>query len=184
MYGFILSELKKYVTAKHGDPAWKSLMKEAGLGTKIYLATQEYPDSEVITLVNTAAKLAGKPVPTLLEDFGQFMVPTMMSTYRVAIKPQWRTMDLLEHVEEQIHQVVRRKNPNAKPPVLKCARISPSEVVITYGSHRKMCAVAKGIARGVAKHYRESIVITETSCMLKGGANCTMSIKLMKGMTR
>ena len=67
----------------------------------------------------------------------------------------------------------------AKPPELKVSRTSPNEAVINYTSARKMCSVAKGITKGVAKHYNERILIIETTCMLRGNQACNMSVRLV-----
>lgn len=177
MHGIIFSELKKFVDGKLGPDSWTKLMKESGLKAKVYLSTQEYPDAEINLLVSTASRLTGKNPQAILEEFGEFIVPDLVNIYGSLIKPAWRTLDLIEHTEETIHKVVRIKNPGAHPPELKCTRPSPKEVVITYNSARKMCAVAKGIARGIAKHYREQIMIHESSCMLRGNAVCILSIR-------
>jgi len=49
-------------------------------------------------------------------------------------------------------------------------------VVITYTSPRKMCAVAKGIIRGVAAHYQEQVTVDEPQCMLRGDAACVLHV--------
>jgi predicted hydrocarbon binding protein len=43
-----------------------------------------------------------------------------------------------------------------------------------------MCAVAKGIVRGVAKHHGESVTITEAECMLTGGKECRLAVRLIR----
>jgi predicted hydrocarbon binding protein len=52
-------------------------------------------------------------------------------------------------------------------------------VVVIYESERKMCALAKGIARGVARHYGERIELNELTCMLAGKPSCTIAVKLL-----
>lgn len=180
MHGIIFSELKKYVDTKLGGNAWSNLQKESRVGAKTYLAIQEYPDQEAVSLVSTASRITGKSVPAILEDFGEFIAPDLIGMYKGLIKPGWKTIDLIKNTEETIHKIVRLKNPGAKPAELKCSSPSPDEVVITYSSPRKMCSVAKGIAKGVAKHYNERILISEPACMLKGSPSCKISIKLMK----
>ena len=44
---------------------------------------------------------------------------------------------------------------------------------------RKLCSVAKGIVRGVAAHYQEPVSITEGSCMLRGGRECQILVRVM-----
>ena len=42
-----------------------------------------------------------------------------------------------------------------------------------------MCSVAKGIAKGVANHYKEKVLVSEGLCMNKGAASCKISVKLV-----
>jgi hypothetical protein len=178
MHGIVHAELQKFVIARHGRPAWQELLKLAGLGTKTYLTSQQYPDADIAALVTHAATMTGKPASDLLEEFGEFIAPDLIDMYRPILKPEWRTLDLLEHTEATIHSVVRLRNPGAAPPQLRCRRTAPAEVHLSYDSDRKMCAVARGIVRGVAKHFGESVTIVESACMHRGAPSCEISIKL------
>jgi predicted hydrocarbon binding protein len=176
MHGIVFSELQKYVCQNLGQPAWSNLLNEAGLRGKVYLPITEYPDQEIVALVGTASRLTGRAADEILEDFGEFIAPDLMSMYRALVRPEWKTLDLLEHIEETIHAVVRVKNPGARPPELRVSRLSDSRLVITYSSSRKMCALAIGIIRGLGKHYGESILIQQTRCMLKGAPTCEIEV--------
>ena len=179
MHGIIHTELKRYVTTKLGAEQWTKLLAAAGLSDKIYVVGGSYPDAELVALVTAGAQATKLPADALLEDFGDFIVPTLLETYRPYIDKRWRTLDLLENTENTIHRVVRQRNPGAAPPHLKVTRPSKNEVVITYASPRKLCAVAKGITRGVAKHYGERIEITELGCMNAGAAVCEIRVRLL-----
>src|SRR3989449_11610799 len=74
----------------------------------------------------------------------------------------------------------RLRNAGARPPLLRCARPTAEEVVITYTSPRRLCALARGIIRGVARHYGEPVTITETTCMHRGAEACTISIRVQE----
>jgi predicted hydrocarbon binding protein len=39
-----------------------------------------------------------------------------------------------------------------------------------------LCAVARGIVRGVAKHFGESVSITDRACMHRGDAECVIVV--------
>ena len=86
----------------------------------------------------------------------------------------WKTLDVLEHTEGTIHRVVRLRHEGAAPPRLKAERTEPNEVVLTYDSPRKLCAVARGIGRGVAKKMQELITIREPRCMHRGDPACVI----------
>ncbi len=87
---------------------------------------------------------------------------------------------MIEHTEETIHRVVRMRQPGAAPPRLHVERKSPDEVVLTYDSPRRLCAVARGITRGVAKKFEERITITDRACMLSGASKCLISFRLAR----
>lgn len=177
MHGIIFAQLNSFVVSKFGQESWTKILKESGLGDRIYMATTTYPDEEIVKIVTGASSVLGKDANSILEAFGQFLVPGLMRIYGSLVKPNWKTLDLLEHVEETIHAVVRARNPGADPPALECTRVSEREVQIVYRSKRKMCAFAKGMVTGVSEHFKEIVSIAETACMHKGAANCTIVVR-------
>jgi len=96
--------------------------------------------------------------------------------YKNLINPEWGTLDLVENIEDTIHNVVRLQNPGADPPALQCQRTATNEVMVVYKSKRKFCRLAIGIIKGLAKYYQESISISESSCMLTDDSECKISI--------
>jgi len=179
MHGVVFLELRKFVGARLGEGAWDDVIRQSGLGSSIYLAVKNYPDAEALKLVETACSLTGRPSADLLEDFGEFIVPDLLQFYGSQLDPAWKTLDVIENTEETIHKVVRRRNPGAKPPQLRCERPSPEEVVVRYTSARRMCALAKGICRGLAAHFGERVAISESACMLAGAPECRISVQRM-----
>ena len=87
-------------------------------------------------MVMAACAMTGLPVSPVLEDFGQFIVPSLMRMYGHLLKPEWRAIDVIDHTEGTVHAVVRVRNPEAKPPRLKTQRLSPDEVLLAYTSPR------------------------------------------------
>lgn len=175
-HGIIFAELKKYVVARLGGQAWNDLLEAAGLGQRIYLPSEAYPDEELVALVSTASRITGKPAQALLEDYGEFIAGDLVTLYRAQIDPAWRTLDLIEHTEQLIHRQVRLKIPGARPPELEALREGPDKVRLVYRSRRQLCGVAKGIARGIARHYQEDVTVTEDQCMLRGDKTCDILV--------
>lgn len=175
MHGIIHSQLKKFVELNHGADAWKAVLDEAGLGGKLYLANSVYADEEATAIVAAASKLTGAPAADILESFGEFLVPALMTTYRALIKSSWTTIDMLMWTEDTIHKAVRIKEPGAAPPRLRFQQTGPNTLKFFYDSPRRMAPVAKGIIKGVAKHYGESVDIQE----IKGaGGSSEMKITI------
>jgi hypothetical protein len=178
MHGIILSELQRYGRGKLGVTGWQKLLAEAGLSGRNYMVNAAYPDREIAALVSGAVRVTGLPRATLLEDFGRFIAPTLMMVYKSLLDPGWKTLDLIEHTEESIHTVLRARDDAAEPPHLSVRRDGPRVAVLTYRSHRRLCAVAKGIAHGVAAHYGERLSITEEACMAGGAPACTLRLQV------
>ena len=178
MTGAIFLELKKYVDSKFGGNTWTNLLASAGLAEKEYSILSEYPDGDAMALVSAAVKATGQSAADILEDFGAFIAPDLLDMFWGAIQPVWKTLDVIEHTEGTIHSVVRLKNPGARPPELQVTRPKTDEVIIDYRSPRRLCALARGIARGLAGHFKETVVIAEAECMHRGDARCLISVRL------
>lgn len=180
MHGIIHAELQRFVQQNYGHEAWHAMLKRAGLEAEVYTPLQAYPDSHIVALVQAAVAMTNVEASKILEAFGEFLVPTYLGVYGSLVKREWRTLDLLEHTEETIHTVVRSRQKGALPPKLKVRRTSNREVLITYNSERRLCAVARGIVRGIADHFQEQVRVTDIRCMHSGDPVCVISVALKR----
>jgi predicted hydrocarbon binding protein len=177
VHGIVFGELKQYVNHSMGTQAWNELLESAGLGRRLYLAVQEYPDAEMGAILGAASKRTGLPPNEILHAFGDFIGPHLMKMYRMYIQPEWKTLDVIEHTEERIHRMVRRDHAGARPPYLSTTRRSENEIVVHYSSARRLCALARGIAQGIARHYDETVEIRDLTCMLAGASTCEILLR-------
>lgn len=177
MHGIIHLELQKFVVSAYGTEAWQALLSQAGLTNEIFTPLNVYPDEQIFALVGAAERMTGIAAVNLLEAFGEYLVPRYIALYGKLLKPEWRTLDVIDSTEQTIHRVVRMRQPGAEPPRLRTERTSPNEVVLTYDSTRKLCAVARGIARGLAKQFQETLTIDEERCMHRGDPACVIRFR-------
>jgi tRNA A-37 threonylcarbamoyl transferase component Bud32/predicted hydrocarbon binding protein len=176
MHGIIFLQFQKFAQRQRGITHWESLLREAQLPPKSYSPARAYPDEEMLALVGAASRLLDRPACAVLEAFGEFVAPELLRLYGKLIKPEWKTLDLIENTEKLIHTAVRVGNPGAQPPVLDCIRSTCDELQLLYSSDRQLCSVAKGIIKGVARHYGETVRITEDACMLRGDPLCALQV--------
>ena len=179
MLGVIFFVLQNHMEKRLGPSSWGRVVSLAKLPANTYSPVAEYPDSEAMALLASASQLAGEPLGEFLGEFGEALAPELLAMYPGLVQPEWKTLDLVVNAEEVIHSVVRRRNPLAKPPVLRCARYSADAVQVVYASPRKLCQIAKGIIRGIARHYQEEVSITDESCMNDGDPFCAIQVKLV-----
>jgi Haem-NO-binding len=177
MHGLIFAELKKFSDERLGPDAWDELLAKAGLGGRMFLTIQSYSDADAVAIVKAACLRTGMGLDALLQHFGEFIAPNLLRSYAHLLDREWRTLDVLENTEQTIHRVVRLRNPGASPPELRTERPGPDHLIVVYGSARKMCGIAKGIVRGLARHFGETVAIDEPACMHSGAPQCRISVR-------
>jgi hypothetical protein len=159
MHGTILTLLKRYVQTQYDHSTWVRLMELSGLEQVEFNHKTVYPDEHIYALVGHAAEMTGLSAGELHEKFGEYLVPDLMYMYQKLLKPEWKTLDMLENTELTMHNKVRQEHSENSPPVLDVSRLGPNELMIDYVSPRRMGGLAVGIVRGLAVYYDEADVI-------------------------
>jgi tRNA A-37 threonylcarbamoyl transferase component Bud32/predicted hydrocarbon binding protein len=178
VHGLIFFYIQKFADeAAKGNTSWDAVRSSVTTSTNKYLPSGVYPDADAVQLLQSIAQSAGRTLPKILEQFGEFLAPHLVRVAGTHIDPSWRTLDLIENTESIIHAMIRSANPGAAPPVLETVRQSPNELHLVYSSARRLCPLALGLMRGMAKHYGEEISIEEPSCMLRGDPFCSFVVQ-------
>jgi tRNA A-37 threonylcarbamoyl transferase component Bud32 len=178
VHGLIFFYLQKFAdVAAAGSTSWKGVRSSVTTTASKFLPSGTYPDADAVAILTTIADTTGRPLPSILEEFGQFLAPHLVKVAGPVVDPAWRTLDLIEHTEAIIHAMIRSTTPGAAPPVLETVRQGPDELHLVYSSARRLCPLAIGLMRGIAGHYGETIRIEEPSCLLRGDPFCSFVIE-------
>ncbi len=177
MHGLIFLELKKFVDARLGEIAWSEILGQTGLEGREYLPVRQHGDAEAASLMAEVGARTGLDHDALLQQLGEFMAPDLLRMYGSLLRREWRTLDVLEHAHTTIDRVMRARNPAVSAIAMSGERLGPDELALTYASPRRMCALAKGIVRGLAAHFRERVRIEETACMHRGAPHCRLRVE-------
>ncbi|HVK18857.1 MAG TPA: protein kinase [Fimbriiglobus sp.] len=177
MHGVIFLYLHQFARKQAGEPAWQDWLHDAGLSRISFSPVQDYPDSAAVSLIEAAGRALGKPTTEVLEQFGEFVAPEFLRLYSSLIHPEWKTIEVISNTEELIHATVRMRNPGARPPMLQCLRTGDDEIRVVYSSPLRLCALARGIVRGMARHYGETIEVQDEACMLRGDPFCALLVQ-------
>ncbi len=175
MQGILLAELQQYIDDKWSDATWHALLEEAGLTGKVYSAEGTYPDEDLVAIVRAVPAITPVPLSALAEDFGAHVAPALLRRYGELLQPEWRTLDVLSNVES-IYLATSASLFGEAAAVLRGARDPGGAVTLTYASHRRLCALLRGIARGVGAHFGEALRIDERACMHRGAKACEILI--------
>lgn len=155
IHGSMFFLLSEFITDRFGNKTWLELTKKAGVESSYDMHTN-YPASEMFLLIKMAADHAELTENVIKEQFGEHLVPRLLTLYKSHINPEWKTFEMLENTELVMHKAVRKQENDANPPVLNVSRIHDKLLIIDYYSKRKMASLATGIIRGIAKFYNES----------------------------
>ena len=183
MHGLIFFFLQKFLlgtTTPDGSPSGGTVGRRTTAASPTatrYLPSGVYPDDGAVAMLQSVADTTGEPLGDVVERFGEFLAPHLFKVAGTTVDPTWKVLDLVEQTDRIIHSMIRIKNPGAKPPALETVRVDPQELHLVYASSRRLCRLARGLIRGMARHLGELVEIEETSCMLHGDPFCTFVIR-------
>jgi hypothetical protein len=172
MLGMIYCWLQEFATEKADPETWKALHEKAQLQSHLYFSTKSYPDENFLDLIEAGSEYLNTPVPQLVEEFGIFLVPRLRKIYGHLIRPDWKIAELLENVNEGIHEVVCSVAPDATPPKLLYTQEADKRLKLVYASKRKLCWLVLGLLKGFAKSFQQDVEITHDGCVHKGASQC------------
>ncbi|WP_210461976.1 heme NO-binding domain-containing protein [Rufibacter roseolus] len=162
MHGSIFVLLKRFVEGTYDYSTWVRLLEKVGVEHASYQMQGMYPTDELFAIVHQASEDTGIPAYELMEQYGEFLVPDLLLVYKKYIKPEWRTYEMLLNTEKSMHGAVKKEDSRTSPPKLLVTQQGENRLVIDYYSKRRMCGVAVGIIKGIAKYYGESDMVTVT----------------------
>lgn len=184
MEGIILLGLRRYVCEVFGEPVWRRVQSRTGLTDRIYLPLQRYPDHEIHELVGAVSKEIGLGSGSLLEDFGQHLMPEMIRMYSPLIDSDWNLIDMISNTNILFQRLSKVKKSTAGlNDIFDGSRLSNSEGMLLYSGPKDLCFLVKGMLRGFALYRNEIAAISELKCMGLGGTQCEMRVRSVARMS-
>lgn len=179
MKGVIFNLLQDVVGRQFGEKTWEDLL-DASHASGTYTSLGNYPDAEMIALVGAASKALGKPADEILRWFGTSALPLLAERYPIFFEGHTSTRAFLLTLNDVIHKEVRKLYPGADVPHFEYDTRSDRELVMTYTSARKLCALAEGFIASAAAHFGETATIRQSECMNAGAARCVFHLTFDK----
>jgi hypothetical protein len=177
--GIVFNLLEESVRRAFGEDAWDDLLDRAQVDGA-YTAIGNYPDAEVVKLVVAASEKLGKSPDEVLLWFGESAMPLLFAKYPVFFVHHVTSVSFLMTVNDVIHKEVKKVYPGAEAPSFGLDRRGDHELVMTYSSARRLCALAEGFIRGAAAHFGEEAAIRQSECMSRGGDRCVLHVTFQR----
>jgi predicted hydrocarbon binding protein len=173
MHASILTSIGDYARAKCSPTASAAL--EDLLPHSSIVPFRVHPDVQAMAALALVANADRRPVAAVLESYGRFFVKWAEPVYPAAFDaPDARS--LFKGIE-RVHAIARDVTRGAMPPDIAVEEPSPDRLALVYASPRGLCAIVRGMIRGVADRYREPIAFEETACMCEGAPACRFELR-------
>ena len=98
MHGLIFFYIQKFAdSAVVGATSWSRLRSTVTTSHEKYLPSGVYPDADAVHLLDSIAQSAHRPLPVIVERFGEFLAPHLVKIAGKHIDPSLTALDLIEH---------------------------------------------------------------------------------------
>ncbi|PYG87273.1 methyl-accepting chemotaxis protein [Ruminiclostridium sufflavum DSM 19573] len=160
MKGTVVTNWLKSMETLYGQEiVEKALKNNCWPESRIINPKENIEDPLIFSIINSAAKLVGKPVEEVWREIGQSNIVSFSKWFpsffeRASLKGFLMMMD---HVHTQLTKMI----PGAKPPRLIAKELSANEIEIRYASRRGMYDYFIGLLEGSAAFFGEKLTYSE-----------------------
>ncbi|HIJ84046.1 MAG: Heme NO binding domain protein [Magnetococcales bacterium] len=180
MHGIIFLAFEDFLGSRLGSDSWPQALEQAGLANVEFSPEQFYPDQSAFSLFSVGASMLGLSRDAMLNQFGHHLAPGLVEMGRSTgiIHENWKTMDILEHLNTDILPSFSNPQSDSQAPDIRTYRLKHGEVAVAYVSKRKLCSLLKGILQGMREIFHEPVAFKEPVCMLNHAPLCRLSVYL------
>jgi hypothetical protein len=174
MKGVLFSVVEQVVVNRFGEDTWDTVLERARLDG-IYTSLGDYPDSELMAIVNAISQTLNVPVDDVLVLGGHDGFGVLASHHPSLLTGLDRWQDVLVHLEDIIHPEVHKIYAGASAPEFGTTEI-PGGMLVEYRSQRRLCHLAEGLIRGTGDHFGTPVEVTHRSCIDRGEERCLLEV--------
>lgn len=177
MQGVIFLNLQKFVRERFGESLWTTIQQDAGAKGHVYLPSQTYPADELVALTTSLSRHSGMSTNTVLESFGDTLAEALLAQYGCEIDPRFRLLDVLAHADEIIERIEQKAGNRLLRSPIAGHFGREGEVLVSYQSPLPLCALIKGVIRGLGATLDQPMLIEEKRCMALGATSCELAVR-------
>lgn len=155
MKGHIFNLLEEFLIEIAGPEAYEAIYQDAKFESEgVFVTTGNYPDADLISLVNQAIEKLGITTEQAHIAFGKWMFPHLTKLVPSEVVQVEHPKDFLMKLNA-IHEVELKKLwPDARPPMFNCEDTGEKSMTFVYDSPRQMFDLVEGVLQGVRDYYK------------------------------
>lgn len=169
MKGTVVGTWVKTCKKLYGKETVEDSLESVGLGReKNFSPFEDVEDNKVYKLIETISSKVHEAKEDIWEKIGEDNIAGFFDTFPAFFEHE----NLFSFFKSlfDVHVVMTKKFPGAKPPLITIKPISSREAVFTYKSSRGMFSYLKGLIKGSARFFNEKVeveVLEKTSDSVK-----------------
>lgn len=166
MRGLLFNLLEEVVSRRWGLERWDEALDRAGLDGA-YTSMARYPDAELMSLIESAASVAGMTRDDFLQWAGRSSVPLLVGRYRSAFEAHLSTESFLLSVPSVVPPSIRASFPDMDVMFIDIGieRADSGVGVSGIRWRPQLCPLIAGFIEGIALHYGEGASIEHKACV-------------------
>lgn len=177
MMGHIHMLLIGMVRKHHGEEGVQKLFEFANIPKQEFRTEEIYPEKQFQSFYAATKKLYGVDDEAAQKAFSDYFMEVSPKMFPAIFKEAKNARGLFEKVP-----LIHKQWPSAASmgefkEKLSILVSEKDRIVYKYDSPNRLCMVLRHVAEGVLSYYKESGVVSETKCVLKGARWCEVEIK-------
>lgn len=157
MKGLVFTTFYDFCEANYGGDVLDDAIQASDLPNDgAYTSVGTYPFSEMVSLVTALAKISGKPLNVILEEFGVHCFTTWVKNWPSQFDGR-KLFDILATIDEFHEREVRKLYPDAELPSFRVEFRTEERLVLGYRSCKPLADLAGGVIKGAAIYLNEPV---------------------------
>lgn len=162
MKGTIVKCLKELVENKFGKDKWATICEKTSFPANTLISlTADIEDATVMKLFENTCSTLGVTMEQAADAFGDYWVNTYASAIYKSIFSKYKNAREFILGMDDVHIMVTKTVPNAKPPRFTYNFTDDNTLVMTYESTRGLIVVLMGLVKGLARYFNEKLTVSK-----------------------
>jgi hypothetical protein len=152
MLGMVFTELLEMIESAFSFEVADAVIARARV-SGAYTSVGDYPDAELLAIVEALSTEVGRPVPELMRIYGEHLFSRFHARFPAFFEAHKDAPSFFQVLESHVHTEVRKLYPTSRPPIFNLSVDPLGHHVLEYRSDRGLVDFALGLIDAGLRHF-------------------------------